>query len=604
MTEDGLTSIKIVNRRPFKHLCMTIGNLPEAFVDSMSYYEALAWIVNYMEKDLIPALNNNAEAVDELQDAYVQLKNYVDNYFSNLNVQDEINAKLDQMATDGTLADIINQEIFGELNEKVTELQKTKINNKIFLATFFNPTTKKIEFSTSLDGINFADILPDVDLTGRDPQISYSPVTKKFYICTTGGSTDSVDGRIYVSEDLKNWETKYFNVGLLSGIRWAPELFFDDNGDVYLFINRGTDQSSMQIYKARCTSLEDLTFSPAVPISLDETNMIDANVIKYRGTYYLCTKNNTTSQILIYSSADLINWTCINRNVLRTTEPCEGGTLVPVGNKVNFYGDTWHSYKYYVMAQTSDLSQFSAFKRPNSLIGKRHGSVAYIEDSAAVSLISSLETYTNRRNLNKATTREIQLSGDIDQLIIYPNIVYRVTATARINSLVNAFGLDYMPFYFATNNSASLTISKVQNSEFQTVNLNKTVFNSVGENEKLNLLSLIGNPKFLINPGVTKLDTSTIAVNNGWKLEIYGFDRRGDRVFVNFDISKTDESATGIALVFPNNARPKYNTIGISNKPNIGYQLSTNGNFGVNGYSTLELNSRRYFSLEYYSPLN
>ena len=35
---------------PFKHLCMTIGNLPSSYVDSMSYYECLLWLINYLQK--------------------------------------------------------------------------------------------------------------------------------------------------------------------------------------------------------------------------------------------------------------------------------------------------------------------------------------------------------------------------------------------------------------------------------------------------------------------------------------------------------------------------------------------------------------------------
>ena len=93
---------------PFKHLVMTIGELPTTFVESMSYYEALAWLVNYMEKTLLPAVNENAEATKELQAAFIELKKYVDDYFSDLNIQSEINAKLDEMASQGQLAEIIS----------------------------------------------------------------------------------------------------------------------------------------------------------------------------------------------------------------------------------------------------------------------------------------------------------------------------------------------------------------------------------------------------------------------------------------------------------------------------------------------------------------
>ena len=95
--------------RPFTRFCCTIGNLPTSYMESLTYEEQLIWLCNYLENTVIPTVNNNAEAVKELQDLYVVLKDYVDNYFNNLDVQEEINNKLDQMAESGQLTDIIAQ---------------------------------------------------------------------------------------------------------------------------------------------------------------------------------------------------------------------------------------------------------------------------------------------------------------------------------------------------------------------------------------------------------------------------------------------------------------------------------------------------------------
>lgn len=92
---------------PFKKLCITIGNLPTAYIESMSYYEGLTFLVNYLANNVIPAVNNNSEVVKELQEQFVILKNYVDNYFENLDVQEEINNKLDQMVEDGTFEELL-----------------------------------------------------------------------------------------------------------------------------------------------------------------------------------------------------------------------------------------------------------------------------------------------------------------------------------------------------------------------------------------------------------------------------------------------------------------------------------------------------------------
>jgi hypothetical protein len=86
--------------RPFKNLCVSIGNLPTSYFESMSYYECLTFLVKFLENQVIPVVNNNSEVVKELQD-------YVEHYFDNLDVQDEINTKLDEMAESGELEAII-----------------------------------------------------------------------------------------------------------------------------------------------------------------------------------------------------------------------------------------------------------------------------------------------------------------------------------------------------------------------------------------------------------------------------------------------------------------------------------------------------------------
>ena len=104
---NNLKTITTVDTSPFKRLVVTIGELPSSFVESMTYYELLAWFTDYLQNTIIPAVNNNGEAVAELQAKFVELKTYVDTYFDNLDVQEEVNNKLDEMAESGQLADII-----------------------------------------------------------------------------------------------------------------------------------------------------------------------------------------------------------------------------------------------------------------------------------------------------------------------------------------------------------------------------------------------------------------------------------------------------------------------------------------------------------------
>ena len=100
--------IKLENvKSPFMCYCAKV--IPLAFDESMSYYECLCNFYNYLKNEIMPTINNNAEATEELQNLFVELKDYVDHYFDNLDVTEEVNAKLDEMVEDGTMEELIAQ---------------------------------------------------------------------------------------------------------------------------------------------------------------------------------------------------------------------------------------------------------------------------------------------------------------------------------------------------------------------------------------------------------------------------------------------------------------------------------------------------------------
>jgi len=93
------------NVPPFLRYCSAI--IPAAFDDSLSYYEALCALYKWIQDNTVDIINNNAKVTQYYIDLVKDLKSYVEHYFDNLDVQDEINNKLDAMVKDGTLQTLL-----------------------------------------------------------------------------------------------------------------------------------------------------------------------------------------------------------------------------------------------------------------------------------------------------------------------------------------------------------------------------------------------------------------------------------------------------------------------------------------------------------------
>ena len=55
--------IKVGYVTPLKKICMTIGELPSSYLETMTYYEMLVWFTEFLRNKVIPTVDNNAEAV-------------------------------------------------------------------------------------------------------------------------------------------------------------------------------------------------------------------------------------------------------------------------------------------------------------------------------------------------------------------------------------------------------------------------------------------------------------------------------------------------------------------------------------------------------------
>lgn len=152
-----IKTITLLDKEPFKRMISTVGNLPTSFVDSMSYYEVIAWICQYITDTLIPQINLNSEEINELQVEFDALRIEVQEAIKEIpqlredfealvarfdetleelqaqydafedEVEQEINTKIAQIRTE--IMGVVNA-YYETLDDKIDELEE-EINDKL-----------------------------------------------------------------------------------------------------------------------------------------------------------------------------------------------------------------------------------------------------------------------------------------------------------------------------------------------------------------------------------------------------------------------------------------------------------------------------------------
>ena len=191
----------------FKQLVLmnlqALTNFPyiEKDFDAVTDYELLCLVVDHLN-EVIKNSNEQNTVIQNLYNAFVSLKDYVDNYFDNLDIQEEIDNKLDKMAKSGELADIIAQYLelagvlaFNTLNDLISatnivdgSICKT-LGKNIYndgKGAFYKIRT--ITSSDTVDGINIISL--NISNTLIAELIQY--VNEYYDILKNGGFTDGI----------------------------------------------------------------------------------------------------------------------------------------------------------------------------------------------------------------------------------------------------------------------------------------------------------------------------------------------------------------------------------------------------------------------------
>ena len=163
---------------PFLRYCSAI--IPTAFDDSLSYYEALCALYKWLQTNVIDTINHNASVTNdfinkekELEELFAQLKEYVDTYFDNLDVQEEINNKLDAMVEDGTIEEMVSRIV-----------QTSYLYDEIEVTEYLDEDTNTHYWITHI---------PHLDKNGELIQIKH------------GLANDVTDNNLVADEDTRNF---------------------------------------------------------------------------------------------------------------------------------------------------------------------------------------------------------------------------------------------------------------------------------------------------------------------------------------------------------------------------------------------------------------
>ena len=322
---------------PFKFWCQKV--LPLVYDDSLSYYELLCKVVNH--------LNSMGEEVNRTEQALVDLKNYVENFFDSADFDKIVEDSLDKMVTNGELDDVFaKSEVSGNLtNIYIADYAKetsvmdatavTKVGNKYYSILCYKDAYRQTNHNdTGLvkimeidDNVNRFVSESEIEV-GHGNSMCYDRKKERFLIAPidTFASGASVSLQKLISYDA------YFDGNSKAYID-TPETVYgvtcDENGDVYFLtywdhIYKLNDDDT---YTKVCDVSPSLAAGNGTKQTFDyNQGFAVQNGMFYvsRGYGYIAYGRLSTGKILGYRTVDV--WDMAHRRYLGELEDFEFGT--------------------------------------------------------------------------------------------------------------------------------------------------------------------------------------------------------------------------------------------------------------------------------------
>lgn len=132
--------------------CSTIGELPTSYLMSMTYLEQVTWICNYIDKEIIPKINEGMEITNELinkveqvQEELIEIKEYVDKYLKDVEeikeqiivINEAIETLTNNLELTNNRIEEVHDELIGVINQDYNILKNyidteiTIVNDRI-----------------------------------------------------------------------------------------------------------------------------------------------------------------------------------------------------------------------------------------------------------------------------------------------------------------------------------------------------------------------------------------------------------------------------------------------------------------------------------------
>ena len=236
--------------QPFRYWCQKV--LPLVYDDSLSYYELLCKVVDYLNKTMEDVETLHGD-VTSLRSAYEELQSYVNNYFATLDVQEEINNKLDSMAKDGTLTNLIRTYIdplINEQNNKITVLENRMNTFASLPEGSTSGNAELIDIRVPASGFNNGKTYPTAGEAVRGQAISLKDYIEYFKDDVT--KAFNVSENLYSSHLFAN--TKGISLTIADGTEFTDSTttnaittgYFDTHeGDVWRFYRWNTAKNNI-----------------------------------------------------------------------------------------------------------------------------------------------------------------------------------------------------------------------------------------------------------------------------------------------------------------------------------------------------------------------